>query len=147
MSAGTPRPTRGLWRDLDGHRVAEVIFTRRDGSAGRGSGYRVRDGLVLTAAHVVGEVADVTARFDANQPGEWSAPATVAWLDRSADVALLRLERVDGATVTPVRFGRLPPRAARVEVHLVGFSPLEAARGPGRRLGAAAAARRSEGCR
>ncbi|MEU7575768.1 trypsin-like peptidase domain-containing protein [Micromonospora sp. NPDC049240] len=107
---------------LDGRRVAEVMCIRRDGSAQRGSGYRVRDRLVLTAAHVVSDVMEVTVRFDADQPGEWSAPTTVAWCDPSADVVLLRLERVDGPSeVVPVRFGRLARRAERVEAHLVGF--------------------------
>ncbi|HZN18259.1 MAG TPA: CHAT domain-containing protein [Micromonosporaceae bacterium] len=121
MTDGAAPSARGLWMDLDGHRVAEVIFTRQDGSQGRGSGYRVRDWLVLTAAHVVSNAAEVTVRFDADQPGEWSAPAAVEWCDPAADVALLRLERVDGAAVSPVRFGRLARRAESVQAHLVGF--------------------------
>jgi hypothetical protein len=115
--------------DLDGHRVVEVIVTGRDGSSGRGSGYRVRDRLVLTAAHVVSNVVEVTARFDADQPGEWPAPATVAWCDPAVDLALLRLERVDGVQVRPVRFGRLARRAERVEAHVVGFPRWKLRRG------------------
>lgn len=122
MTDGLTLSAREPSMGLDGRRVAEVISIRRDGSTHRGSGYRVRDRLVLTAAHLVSDVMEVTVRFDADQPGEWSAPTTVAWCDPSADVVLLRLERVDGPPeVVPVRFGRLARRAERVEAHLVGF--------------------------
>ncbi|MGC5664538.1 tetratricopeptide repeat protein [Micromonospora sp. WMMD723] len=114
-------PGRGRWEALAAHRVAEVIVVREDGSARRGSGYRIRDDLVLTAAHVVAGGADVTVRFDAEQPGEWSAPGMVAWCDPAADVALVRLARVDGVSVVPVRFGRLTATAQRVSAQVVGF--------------------------
>ncbi|WP_329008719.1 tetratricopeptide repeat protein [Micromonospora rifamycinica] len=112
---------RGRWEALAAHRVAEVLVVRRDGTPGRGSGYRVRDDLVLTAAHVVTGGTGVTVRFDAEQPGEWSAPGTVAWCDPTADVALVRLARVDGVSVVPVRFGRLTATAQQVPAHVVGF--------------------------
>ncbi|BCY07004.1 tetratricopeptide repeat protein [Actinoplanes sp. L3-i22] len=112
---------RGRWEALASPRVAEVIVVRADGSAGRGSGYRVRDDMVLTAAHVVADATVVTLRFDAEQPGEWSAPGTVAWSDLTADAALVRLERVDGVAVTPARFGRLTVTARQVQAQVVGF--------------------------
>ncbi|MEU7616496.1 tetratricopeptide repeat protein [Micromonospora rifamycinica] len=112
---------RGRWEALAAHRVAEVLVVRRDGTPGRGSGYRVRDDLVLTAAHVVTGGTGVTVRFDAEQPGEWSAPGTVAWCDPTADVALVRLARVDGVSVVPVRFGQLTATAQQVPAHVVGF--------------------------
>ncbi|MER7996603.1 tetratricopeptide repeat protein [Micromonospora chalcea] len=112
---------RMRWEALASHRVAEVIVVRGDGSAERGSGYRVRDDLVLTAAHVVAGGTDVTLRFDAEQPGEWSAPGTVAWCDPTADVALVRLARVHGVSVIPAKFGRLTATPQRVPAQVVGF--------------------------
>ncbi|WP_436535889.1 tetratricopeptide repeat protein [Actinoplanes sp. HUAS TT8] len=111
----------GRWEALTSQWVAEVIVDRVDAPATRGSGYRVRDDLVLTAAHVVADAAGVTLRFDAEQPGEWSAPGTIAWCDPAADVALVRLDRVDGVAVLPARFGRLTATPQRVQAHVVGF--------------------------
>jgi hypothetical protein len=109
------------WARLDGPRVAEVLVTCTDGRDVRGSGYWVRDHLVLTAAHVVADPARVAVRFGAGQSSEWSTAAAVEWRDESADLALLRLEHVLGGEVVPVRFGRVKSRPVQVEAHMVGF--------------------------
>ncbi|RRQ75526.1 hypothetical protein CQW39_26465 [Streptomyces griseofuscus] len=92
---------------LDAARVAEVLVAgppRR-----RGSGYRVGAGHVLTAAHVVAGTSGVRVRFDADRPGEWSAPARIVLSAAAADVALLEL-----ADVPTGRTGVEPPRYAAV---------------------------------
>ncbi|MER7708127.1 peptidoglycan-binding protein [Kitasatospora sp. NPDC097605] len=85
---------------LRGERAAEVIVRHAGGGESRGSGYLVREGVVLTAAHVVRRAADVTVRFEADRPAQWSAPARVLWSDARADAALLTLEPADGASGT-----------------------------------------------
>ncbi|MGP3984790.1 effector-associated domain 2-containing protein [Streptomyces sp. KR80] len=96
---------------LEAARVAEVLVQRRGGLLGRrGSGYRVGEAWVLTAAHVVaGPVASVRVRFDADRPEEWSADAHVVLLAESADVALLEM-----ALVPPGRPAADPPHYAVV---------------------------------
>ncbi|MEV0318824.1 trypsin-like peptidase domain-containing protein [Streptomyces sp. NPDC050658] len=78
---------------LEAARVAEVLVSRPGGQPGRrGSGYRVGDRCVLTAAHVVaGPVTSVQVRFDADLPGEWSADVRVVLLSAAVDVALLEI--------------------------------------------------------
>ncbi|NUP14833.1 MAG: trypsin-like peptidase domain-containing protein [Streptomyces sp.] len=80
-------------RGLEAARVAEILVRRPDGLPGRrGSGYRVGEATVLTAAHVVaGPLASLRVRFDADRPGEWAADARVVLLAESADVALLEI--------------------------------------------------------
>ncbi|MER5351934.1 peptidoglycan-binding domain-containing protein [Kitasatospora sp. NPDC002551] len=80
---------------LRGERAAEVIVRHTDGRETRGSGYLVRAGVVLTAAHVVRLATRVTVRFEADRPAQWSAPARVLWSDARADAALLALDAAD----------------------------------------------------
>src|SRR5438045_24090 len=114
---------------LDGHRVAEVLVARMDGTDRCGSGYRINDSLVLTAAHVVGPPATIRVRFDADQPGEWSSPATVAWLGEDVDIAVLKLGAVPPSSVGTVRFASVGKRPVRVDVHLMGYPRWKLRRG------------------
>ena len=76
-------------------RVAEIVITRGALEPGRrGSGYRVTTGTVLTAAHVVCGGSRVRVRFDADQPGEWSAEVTAIQEIPGIDVALLTILRL-----------------------------------------------------
>ncbi|GGS77402.1 caspase, EACC1-associated type [Streptomyces cinerochromogenes] len=103
-------------RHLDPARIAEV---RTLGSGG--SGYRVTNDCVLTAAHAVQDDADIRLRLTFGSE-EWTGPATVAWVDDSADVALLRFEPPSHAPVVPpVRYGRITSRPAVVTVEAAGF--------------------------
>ncbi|MDX3850272.1 trypsin-like peptidase domain-containing protein [Streptomyces sp. AK02-01A] len=108
---------------LDPHRIAEVIVVDAAGGRRRGSGYRITDTAVLTAVHVVADAASVRVRFDADRPGQWMVPATVAWSDTDTDVAVLTLTPPPGAAaVTPARFGRIgDDRHAVIRVHTAGF--------------------------
>ncbi|MEU3185104.1 tetratricopeptide repeat protein [Streptomyces sp. NPDC006923] len=108
---------------LDPRRIAEVIVVDTAGGRRRGSGYRVTDTAVLTAAHVVAGAAGVRVRFDADRPGQWAVAATVAWSDTGTDVAVLTFTPPPGAAaVTPARFGRIgDDRHAVVHVHTAGF--------------------------
>ncbi|MFD4921356.1 trypsin-like peptidase domain-containing protein [Streptomyces goshikiensis] len=107
---------------LDPRRIAEVIVTAGKGGR-RGSGYRVGNAVVLTAFHVVSGAAGVQVRFEADRPGQWSAPAEVVWSDTATDVAVLAFTPPAGAEpVGPAPFGRIgDDRHAVVDVHAAGF--------------------------
>ncbi|MFB9392766.1 trypsin-like peptidase domain-containing protein [Streptomyces coeruleoprunus] len=107
---------------LDPHRIAEVIVTTPSGGR-RGSGYRVTDTAVLTAAHVVDGAGEVKVRFDADRPGQWIVPATVAWTDSEADVAVLTVvPPQDAPAAAPASFGRITEdHHAVIAVHAAGF--------------------------
>ncbi|MEU6882743.1 trypsin-like peptidase domain-containing protein [Streptomyces sp. NPDC046712] len=114
----TGRPDGGL----DPHRIAEVIVTTSAGRR-RGSGYRITDTTVLTAAHVVTDTAGTRVRFDVDRPGQWEASAVVAWCDAGSDVAVLTFVPPPTApAVEPARFGRITAdHHAVVAVHAAGF--------------------------
>lgn len=108
---------------LDPHRIAEIITESGCGRR-RGSGYRIRTDLVLTAAHVVEDATETVVRFDADRPGEWSAQASVAWADRASDVAVLSIVPPEPAPVVldSARFGRVADdRHDVIGVHAAGF--------------------------
>ncbi|MFC7220133.1 trypsin-like peptidase domain-containing protein [Streptomyces polyrhachis] len=89
----------------DPRRIAEIIVSTPCG-ARRGSGYRVTDTVVLTAAHVVADATDVVVRCDADRPQEWSAPANVAWRGTDTDLVALACTPPPGAPPAPAaRFG------------------------------------------
>ncbi|QHC32398.1 effector-associated domain 2-containing protein [Streptomyces sp. HF10] len=106
---------------LDPARVAEVLVAGAPGR--RGSGYRVGDGHVLTAAHVVAGTTSVRVRFDADRPGEWSAPARVVLSAGPADVALLEIEDVpaDRTGVEPPRYAAVPDADVVLPFSAMGF--------------------------
>ncbi|MEU6671982.1 caspase family protein [Streptomyces sp. NPDC046727] len=118
--AGAARPDYS--QHLDAERIAEVRGLSSNGGGYRaGSGYRVTNDCVLTAAHVVRETAEfsVWLRFRGE---EWAGSATVAWVDETADVAVLRFEPPSHAPVVPpVRYGRITGRPAVVSVEAAGF--------------------------
>ncbi|MGW2255944.1 peptidoglycan-binding protein [Kitasatospora sp. NPDC001660] len=109
---------------LRGERAAEVIVRRADGGEERGSGYLVRDGVLLTAAHVVSRAAGIQARFEADRAGEWTARAQVLWSDPRADVALLALDQGGGGPgrrVRPARFGAVRETDSGLRSSALGF--------------------------
>ncbi|NJP46474.1 serine protease [Actinacidiphila epipremni] len=118
----------GRWENdesgLDPDRVAEVIVEGSEEAIGRrGSGYLVRAGVVLTAAHVVRGQEAVRVRFKADRPGEWTAGATVAWSELSLDVAVLVIARTDRPEerVAPVRYARVGGRDGGLPCTAMGF--------------------------
>lgn len=101
-------------------RVAELLVATPDGRR-RGSGYRITDRLVLTAAHVVAGAESVVARFEADLPGEWSAKAQPTWRDEEADLALLTIEpRAGEPPIEPAAIG-VVDGADALPVCVVGF--------------------------
>ncbi|WP_346619580.1 tetratricopeptide repeat-containing serine protease family protein [Blastococcus montanus] len=121
---------------MDVGRVVELYATGAGGEAGQvGSGYRLTEQLVLTAAHVVADIRIMTPGApvpdDVDAPGmcrarplgstDW-VPAAVVWRNTDADVAVLRL----AASASPPP-GSPAPRWGRVEgtepiaVDAVGF--------------------------
>lgn len=110
---------------LEAARVAEILVERQGGRPGRrGSGYRVGDACVLTAAHVVaGPVASVRVRFDADQPGEWSADAHIVLLAESADIALLEIACVPQGRPAPdpPHYAAVPDADVTLPFSAVGF--------------------------
>ncbi|GAA2430916.1 hypothetical protein GCM10010191_50710 [Actinomadura vinacea] len=107
---------------LDVHRVAEVIVTLPDDSGRRGTGYRIRDDAVLTAAHVVVD-GSVTVRFNADQgDAEWSSTAQVVWYSEPADAAVLRIAPPPGREpVRPVGMGRMAEVDDEIRCSTLGF--------------------------
>ncbi|MCX5440912.1 serine protease [Streptomyces sp. NBC_00063] len=109
---------------LDPDRVAEVIVEGSTEPRGRrGSGYRIRAGFVLTAAHVVRDASLVRVRFRADRPGSWSADGTVLWRNTDVDVAIVAIAeagRPVGAVV-PVRFGGIQDHDGDVPCSTMGF--------------------------
>ncbi|MGP4048367.1 effector-associated domain 2-containing protein [Streptomyces sp. 2A115] len=112
-------------RGLESARVAEVLVGRTGSLPGRrGSGYRVADAYVLTAAHVVAApAASVRVRFDVDQPGEWSSPARTVLLAEPADVALLELTDVPDThrPALPPRYATVPDTPVTLSFTAVGF--------------------------
>jgi hypothetical protein len=103
--------------------VAEIIVAVEDAPGRRGSGYRVRPGAVLTAAHVIADAAAVRVRFDADLPGEWTASVTSCWIDRRSDLAVLSIAPRDGEPAVAVaRFGRIGAgQGAVLAIRMAGF--------------------------
>src|SRR5690242_7692295 len=107
---------------LDPGRVAQLRVERASGSW-RGSGYRVTDQAVLTAAHVVAEASSVQVVFNADLPDEWSAPAIIAVsAPAPADVAVLTIDPpMHRRGVAPAPFGQFGHVAAKLPCRAVGF--------------------------
>ncbi|MGV9450073.1 effector-associated domain 2-containing protein [Streptomyces sp. NPDC003635] len=106
---------------LNPARVAEVLAARGHNSRWRGSGYQVGDRWVLTTAHLVSDADTAVVRFEADRPGEWSAPARVALASTRADVALLELSgtaRDGGESPT---YGAVPETDALLPFTTMGF--------------------------
>src|SRR5215204_405954 len=108
---------------MDVGRVIE-LYAPGPGTGQVGSGYRLTEELVLTAAHVIAGLP--TAATEAPVPDDVDAPqvcrarplgqptwtpAAVAWQDTDADVAVLRL--ATGAP--PLPLGSPAPRWGRIE--------------------------------
>jgi Trypsin-like peptidase domain len=107
---------------LEPGRVAEILVTVRTSEPRRrGSGYRVTTQTVLTAAHVVRDWSMVRVRFDADQPGEWSADAADVLEVPEVDIALLTIRVPGGSQVVPARFGCLGERDDEIPCSAVGF--------------------------
>jgi hypothetical protein len=100
----------GLFVPRTAHRVVMVR------SSHGGSGYRISDDLVLTAAHVVGESGEVKL-FDTEN---W-LPFRRVWHDDDLDVAVLKLDAIGLPAVPPTRWGLLSSGAPRVLVEAHGF--------------------------
>lgn len=101
-------------------RVARVaVYDSRQGNYSLGTGYRVSDRLVLTAAHVVEGDGDVLVDLDG--VGEWPRAERV-WQDPEVDVALLRFESAPATKAEPVHLGRVDGKAAgRVSADALGY--------------------------
>ncbi|GHB15945.1 hypothetical protein GCM10010377_01750 [Streptomyces viridiviolaceus] len=114
------------YRGLEIARVAEVIAGLPGGAPGRrGSGYRVAERYVLTAAHLVQPpLATLRVRFDADRPAEWDTRAQVVLHSGPADLALLELTDPP-AEAPPVhhapRYAVLPEADVTLSVTAVGF--------------------------
>ncbi|MFJ7909554.1 trypsin-like peptidase domain-containing protein [Kitasatospora sp. NPDC096204] len=118
-------------------RVAEVIVDG-PGLDRRGSGYLVRPGTVLTAAHVIegapagagtgAPAVRVRVRFDADRPGEREFEAEVAFSHQGIDVAVLRFAGGDG--VAPVSYGRVGEHDRPLDCSAVGFPRQKLRTGP-----------------
>ncbi|GHF41639.1 peptidoglycan-binding domain-containing protein [Streptomyces morookaense] len=114
-----PWPMRGLqWKQ-----AVEVIVTREDGGDRRGSGYLVRPGMFLTAAHVVAAARRVRVRSEEGGTLRWAADTDVAWSGEEIDVALLVLRETPEAAgrLCPAAFGAVRKRDAGLACSALGF--------------------------
>ncbi|MFD0415597.1 trypsin-like peptidase domain-containing protein [Streptomyces sp. NPDC127108] len=100
--------------------VAEIVVPHSAGNR-RGSGYLVRPGVVLTAAHVVAGADHARVRFDADRPGEYSVVAEVRWRHAGVDVAVLGVPSRAGAEVGTAGFGRVPEEDLLLRCSAAGF--------------------------
>lgn len=107
--------------EVDARRVAQLIVEHSGGDR-RGSGYRVTDTEVLTAAHVVADARKVSVVFNADLSEEWRDQEATVRLRGAGDVAVVTIAPPPGEQrVEPARFGRLDRRAAQVPCRMVGF--------------------------
>ncbi|WP_405655997.1 trypsin-like peptidase domain-containing protein [Streptomyces sp. RK9] len=100
--------------------VAEIVVPHGAGNR-RGSGYLVRPGIVLTAAHVVAGADHARVRFDAGRPGEYSGDAEVRWRHAGVDVAVLGVPSRDGPRTGRAHFGRVPEEDLLLRCSAAGF--------------------------
>ncbi|PDP87522.1 peptidase S1 [Glycomyces fuscus] len=89
---------------MDPRYVADVRVTTGGGTSRGGTGYLVGPSLVLTAAHVLKGHEHVAVCLGADPPSGF-VRCSVAWSDKGADVALLRLE--EPQPHPSVRWGKL----------------------------------------
>lgn len=109
-------------QQFDPHRIAEIIVRLSDGGERRGSGYRITETGVATAAHVISGQRRITVRFDADRAEEWSIDATVGWEDPATDLAVLVIDPPAERLYAPtVMLGSLGDRRADIPVHTAGF--------------------------
>ena len=108
----------------DWRRTVQVVTTGHAHERGRGSGYLVTAGVVLTAAHVVHGATAVRVRFLAEGGAMRELTAEVIRIDAESDIALLKVADGSGsagpraAEITPVRFaGVMRP----VDCEALGF--------------------------
>ena len=120
--AGGDGVTAEAWR------VAQLVVDRGPGDEGsRGSGYLVRPGLVLTAAHVVAGARVVKVRLDVGQPAEVDVLAAGWWADpvghHGTDLAVVMIapDATAGREVEPTQFGRISEGMAVLAVQAFGF--------------------------
>ncbi|WP_369148963.1 caspase family protein [Streptomyces sp. R44] len=105
-------------RGIDPRRIARVFC---DTTRSFGTGYRISNDTVLTAAHLVTEGARCLLGFPLGS-ATWEATADVAVLDETTDLAVLRFSPPGEAEVVPpVRFGRVTREAAVLNVETAGF--------------------------
>lgn len=106
----------------DSANIAQIKVQRSTQAVYRGSGYRVGDNLVLTAAHVVEDAEQITLTFNVDLPTQWEAVAEVA--ARCRDLALLQIKpptHQSDANRIYARFGRVGSRVSTVAFTALGF--------------------------
>ncbi|MEG4328320.1 serine protease [Microcoleus sp. herbarium5] len=99
---------------MDRGRVAEISIGKKCGT-----GYLIRNDLIITARHVVGSLPELGTKCDVRFCGDWSrgnrrwleSGASLCWQSEELDVALLKLEGSTPEFVSKgnedVKFGKL----------------------------------------
>jgi hypothetical protein len=113
---------------VESWRVAQIVVDRGAGiDSFRGSGYLVRPGLVLTAAHVLAGASAVRVRLDVGQPNQVDVEAEGRWADpqgsHGTDLAVVMIptDVTAGREADLAQFGQISDGTAVLAVQALGF--------------------------
>ena len=118
---------------VDPSRAAEIIVDSGSSDGRRGSGYRISNSLVLTAAHVIADSRRILIRFNADRDDEWTSDGTVVWYARIADLALISIEPREDKAIETARLGRIGDCDAVLTCTALGFPRFKLRAYPGKR--------------
>jgi Trypsin-like peptidase domain/Colicin V production protein len=113
-SANVPPPNAKIARDPEVKAAAGGVVRVLGTACGlgvQGSGWIVRDGLVVTNAHVVAGQDDTTVQLRGEGP---SVDAEAVWYDPRNDLAILRAPGLGDAPALPMRANAEPGTSAAV---------------------------------
>ena len=94
--------------------IVEIITNPATGA--HGSGVHVGGGMIVTAAHVVGDLPRVTIRTDAAEQPDLEARVVI--YDRLTDLAVVRVESAEGIGETDID---CEPVTVGAEVRAIGY--------------------------
>ncbi len=106
----------------DSRNIAQLRVHKSTQTVCRGTGYRVGNDLILTAAHVVADADHITLTFNVDLPTQWDVVAEVAAC--YGDLALLRMQppsHQSHASKVYAKFGRVGSRVSTVKFTSLGF--------------------------
>src|SRR4051812_15464582 len=99
----------------------QCCFIRADYSVG--SGYRITNSLVLTAAHVVRRRRQIDVTVAPGETGEHRSSATCVWerLAVGIDVAVIEMTKPPTGAVSAITFGTVRDEASVIDAIALGY--------------------------